>query len=112
MPNPVDVEILRRAGEDWIEPWLVVRLFEDRGLPADLADECARWTVVGLLAVGLLDVGTIQDGAFVPRPEPAGAVARHVLDEWRALHGRAPDIGDIGFLDLTPAGETWAGLRA
>lgn len=89
--------------DDWTEPWILVRLFQDVGLPASAANEMALVFSVYLLACGYARFDPLDHGRFEPDSSKATTSIAALCARWESL-GSPPNIGDLGVLEITRAG--------
>lgn len=111
----VEKEILLDLLDDYVGVWEVASLIEDhqkkinnaQSVSAHLINKGTYLIIKELLMNGWVRAGVARnDGRFEPWTNvvPAEERIRESLDEI----GRVPTLGDIAWLDLTPAGKTYA----
>ncbi len=104
-------EVVVRGADDWVMLTEVDACLISAAARHDVAledrVEVALEVVRRALEDGLMVAGDVGDAGFAPwNSSPTAAFAR-IADEWRAI-GPSLTMGDIGWLDTTPAGEARA----
>jgi hypothetical protein len=105
--NRLSGEVLVAGRGDWVGLWEVVRTA--RELDAGPQEDVPRVVVSVIRALherGLVRIGCPRSGGgFEPWPLSSEQAAARIVQEWQELGERDPDIGEICWLENTPAGD-------
>lgn len=109
-PSGLERTLLRRGLDEYLHPGHVVEALLQSGAVED--EEFERrgpLLLARLLARGDLRAGFLTGGRFTPWDLPVEEVIEHVGTTWRAVGGREPRAGMIGWFELTRTGEETLG---
>lgn len=106
-PSDIEMELLRRADDDWISPADANDILLGHGIESpDERTEQGIAAFANLIGRGELQLGVIGDEGFDPSTAGLETDIELLARTWRALSPRDLNPGQIGWFTMTDAGRS------
>jgi hypothetical protein len=110
--NQIVDDVLDAGLDDWLMASMVLSIvmIATNAGSSDEASEMTLSVIATMLDEGLVQAGDITEGRFERWEISTSEAMRLIETEWHQVRGR-PDLGEVCWLNNTPAGDTRARSR-